>query len=115
MPGAGLPGITALDVSLLALGILTWGTLKQRAWAWWGGPAYWGWLVAATVASLAATEYLDLLGLLDLPARELEFLDGVPLQGAHLAAFLGLIFALPIGWLIACKKYFGRDPDCRSV
>ena len=50
---SGLPGIRALDLSILALGFLTWGTFKRRAWAWWGGLAYWGWLALSTIVTFA--------------------------------------------------------------
>jgi hypothetical protein len=105
----GLPGIAALDLSLLVLAALTWGTFKQHAWAWWGGLVYWGWLTVSTVVSFAVTSYPDLLGILNLPAREIDFLDGVPLQGVHLAVFFGLVFALPLAWLVACRRHFGRQ------
>jgi hypothetical protein len=103
-----LPGIAALDLSILLLGALTWGTFKRYAWAWWAGLAYWGWLAASTIVTFARTSYPELLALLALPPREIDFLDGVPLQGIHLAAFFGLVFLLPLSWLLVCKKYFGH-------
>jgi hypothetical protein len=105
----GLPGIVALDLSILLLGVLTWGAFKQHTWAWWGGLVYWAWLATSTVVTFARTGYLELLDLLALPPYEIEFLDGVPLQGIHLALFLGLVFALPLGWLFACRRHFGRE------
>ena len=104
----GLPGIAALDVSIWALAALTWGAFKRQRWAWWGGLVYWGGLTLSTVVTLASTGYLELLEILALPPREIAFLDGVPLQGVHLALFFGLVFALPLGWLIACKKHWKR-------
>jgi hypothetical protein len=102
----GMPGIVALDLSLLLLAALTWGTFKRYAWAWWGGLAYWAWLTASTVVTFCATSYPRLLALLALPPTEVDILDGVPLQGSYLAAFFGLVFALPLGWLVASKKHF---------
>jgi hypothetical protein len=102
----GLPGIVALDLSIWSLGLLTWGTFKQRTWALWGGLAYWAWLIASAVVTFAVTGYQELLIILALPPQEIAFLDGVPLQGVHLAAFFGLVFAVPLGWLIACKRHF---------
>jgi hypothetical protein len=101
----GLPGIVALDLTLFLLGLLAWGTFKQRVWAWWGGLVYWGWLTVSTAVTFAATSYAALLGLLNLPAREIDFLDGVPLQAVHLAVFFGLIFALPLAWLVVCRRH----------
>jgi hypothetical protein len=104
----GLPGIVALDLSILLLGLLTWGTFKRYAWAWWGGLIYWGWLTVSTIVTFALTRYQELLILLALPPREIEFLDGVPLQGVHLAVFFGLVFALPLTWLVVSRKHLGQ-------
>jgi len=104
----GLPGIVALDLSILLLGLLTFGTFKRSTWAWWGGLAYWGWLATSTIATFALTSYQELLTILALPPREIDMLDGVPLQGFHLALFFGLVFVLPLVWLVACKAHFGQ-------
>jgi hypothetical protein len=104
---SGLPGIAALDLSILALGFLTWGTFEQRAWAWWGGLAYWGLLAVSTAISFAVSSYPELLAILDFPPRELEFLDGVPLQGIHLTAFFALPMLILLGYLVASRRHFG--------
>jgi hypothetical protein len=101
----GLPGIVALDLSIWMLALLAWGTLKQKAWAWWAGLLYWAWLIASTVVTFAMTGYYELLSILSLPPFEIDLLKGVPLGGVHLAAFFGLVFALPLGWLIACRAH----------
>jgi len=103
-----LPGIVALDLSILLLGLLTFGTFKRATWAWWGGLVYWGWLTTSTSVTFAVTSYQKLLAILALPPREIDMLDGVPVQGPHLALFFGLIFALPLVWLLATKVHFGQ-------
>lgn len=105
---SGLPGIAALDLTILTLGGLTWGSFKRQVWAWWGGLLYWGALSTSTIITSVMTDYKELLALLALPSREIDMLDGVPLQGIHLAAFFGLVFLLPLGWLVACRKYFAQ-------
>jgi hypothetical protein len=103
----GLPGIVALDVAILLLVALTWGTFGQRTWAWWGSLAYWGAMALSVIVTFAATGYLELLALARFPATELEFLDGIPLQGYHLALFFGLPLLVTVGAIAASRRHFG--------
>jgi hypothetical protein len=103
----GLPGIAALDLAILLLVSLTWGTLQQQTWAWWGSLAYWGAMALSVVITFASTGYPELLAIADFPARELEFLDAIPLQGYHLAAFFGLPLLATAGMIAASRRHFG--------
>jgi hypothetical protein len=102
----GLPGITALDIVILVLVLLTWGTFQQKAWAWWGSLIYWGAMTLSVMVSFASTSYLDLLAIANFPERELEFLDGIPLQGYHLALFFGLPLLATIGTIVSARQRF---------
>ena len=108
----GLPGIAALDLAILLLVLLTWGTFRQRAWAWWGSLVYWSAMALSVTITFAATRYLELLAIARFPARELEFLDGVPLQGWHLAVFFGVPLLATLALLVISRRHFGRpDPE----
>jgi hypothetical protein len=103
----GLSGIVALDLSILLLAGLTWGTFQQRVWAWWGSLFYWGAMAVSAMLTFARTPYLELLAIAGFPPQEITFLDGIPLQGVHLALFFGLPLLLTVGTIIAAKRHFG--------
>jgi hypothetical protein len=101
----GLTGVIGLDLSIALLIVLIWGTLRQARWARWVGLVA---VVAGAVSwtvSLAASSWSELLTVLALPPYEVEFLDGVPLQGWRLA----LIVAMPVGLLLVQIVRAGRE------
>lgn len=105
----GMAGILALALSVLSLVFLVWGVLRQQAWAWWGAVLFVGLLAASSLLTLAKTSFAQLLALLRFPPTEMEFLDGLPFQGWHLAAFLGLPLLLMLGLLLLSKRHFGQQ------
>jgi len=102
----GFPGTVALDFSILSLIGLAWGTLRRRLWAWWGGVILWGLFTFSTIFTFWRTDYAALLAGLAFPPRELEFLDGIPLQGWHLALLVGAPLLLTWGFLCWAKRHF---------
>jgi len=105
-----LPGIALLDGSILLLILLAWGTSQRHVWAWWGALIIFGLLTSSTILTCVGTDYLELLAALRFPATEVEFLDGVPLQGFHLALFFGLPLTVTFGVVAASRRHFGRNP-----
>jgi hypothetical protein len=61
--------------------------------------------------TFARTPYLELLAIAEFPPREIEFLDGIPLRGIHLALFFGLPLLATVGTIIASKRHFGVPPS----
>jgi hypothetical protein len=104
-----MEGIMALDLSILCLACLAWGVFRQKTWAWWGSLLFVGLLTCSSILTLVSTSYAQLLALLRFPPTELEFLDGVPLQGWHLAAFVGLPLLLTVGATLISKRHFDQE------
>ncbi len=102
----GFQGIALITVSMAALFLLTWGTLRRRIWAWWGGVVLWGLFTFSTIFTFLRTDYTTLLAGLSFPPRELDILDGIPLQGWHLALLIGLPLAVTWGIILASKRDF---------
>lgn len=102
----GREGIELLDVSIAALFCITWGTLRQRLWAWWGSVILFGLFAFSTVFTLAASGYARILAGLAFPPREMEMLGGLPVQGYHFAVMAGI--PLLITWVVAVlsKRHF---------
>ena len=102
----GLPGMFLADVAILSLGALTWGILRLKAWAWWGSVVYFGLLIVSLVWSLSTSTLGEVLEGLNFPPTEMEALQGMPLHGAHLAAFLGLPLIVTLGVILFSKRYY---------
>jgi hypothetical protein len=103
---SGLQGIVVLTNLIMVLLCLAWGILNRWAWAWWGSLVYFGLLTASSVLTLVRSSYLGLLVKMNFPPAEVEFLDGVPLQGWHLAAFVGLPLVLTVVAILVSKRSF---------
>ena len=100
----GMPGIVALDITILGMAFLAWGILSLRPWAWWGALLALGALTISTLVTLVASSYADLLALMNFPPAEMEILDGLPFQGYHLALFVGLPLIITLVVLIFSKR-----------
>jgi hypothetical protein len=92
----GLAGITALDILILCMIVLIWGTLRIGRWAWWGALLYFSLITISWMLTLATTTWMDFLTLLNFPAYEITFLQGIPIHGAHLAVLSGIPLALTL-------------------
>jgi hypothetical protein len=101
-----LAGISLLTASILGLGLLVWGTLRRRLWAWWAALAYFVLLTVSAILSFVTTTYAHLLAALRFPPFEVDILQGVPLQGWHLALFFGLPLTLTLAAIIRARPCF---------
>jgi hypothetical protein len=99
----GLEGIVLLDVSIIILVVILWGTLKAERWAWWCALAYFCLMLVSYVTTLLSSGWTDILSALSLPAFEVGILQNVPLQAYHLAITVGIPFLLTIGLVLWAK------------
>lgn len=77
----GLDGIYLLDLSIMCLAGLIWGTLQRRLWAWWGGVIFLGLFTVSTVVTFLKTSYTHMLSILSFPPVEMSMLKALPLEG----------------------------------
>jgi hypothetical protein len=103
---SGLQGIWMSSVSIACLVCLTWGMFGQKRWAWWGSLVYFALMTLSTVVTLSTSRYLELLSKMNLPPKEVDMLDGLPLHGIHIAGFIGVPLVLTLGVLIWSKRHF---------
>lgn len=101
-----LQGIILLDLLIMCLALLVWGTLKMKVWAWWGSLIYFGLATASSIFTLLNSSLLDILLAMNFPPFEMEILQGTPLQGYHFAAFVGIPLLLTWGAIIRSKHHF---------
>jgi len=105
----GLQGIVLLDVSIMALVCLIWGTLRQKIWAWWGSLVYWGLMTFSSILTFSTSSYLGILSRMRFPPTEMEALDGLPFQGFHFAAFFGIPLLITLAVIVCSKRHFRAD------
>jgi hypothetical protein len=101
-----LPGILMLDVSIMLLVCLIWGTWRRSAWAWWGGLVYFGLLTSSSILTFAKSDYLDILSMMKFAPLEMKALQGLPFQGFYFAVFFGVPLLITLGLIIASKRHF---------
>lgn len=104
----GLKGIIMLDISIVFLVCLIWGTIKLRLWAWWGSVIFFGLFTLSTVLTFFKTSYLNMLSILAFPSREMEFLRVIPIEGYYLAGLAGTPLLLTCIMAILSKRYYKR-------
>lgn len=101
-----VPGIVVLDASIWFLSLCTWGMLRLRRWAWWGSLIFFGAFSISAIWTLAVSRYLDILSGLRFAPLEVDVLDGMPLQGYHLAALAGAPLLLTVVAVLRARRCF---------
>lgn len=80
--------------------------MRQWIWAWWGSVVYFGLLTSSSLVTLLSSSYTEMLAEANFPATEMEILQGLPLQGTYLAAFVGIPLLITIGVILLSKRSF---------
>jgi hypothetical protein len=101
-----LPGILMLDVSIMLLVCLIWGTWRRNSWAWWSSLVYFGLLTSSSILTFAKSDYLDILSMMKFAPLEMKALQGLPFQGFYFAVFFGVPLLITLGLIIASKRHF---------
>ena len=106
---SGLQGIELLTASIAVLICLTWATFSRRRWAWWGSLIYAVLMTASLLMTLVRSSWAEILRVLQFPPKEVEFLDGLPIQGYHLAILVGVPLIITLGVIVCARPYFRPD------
>jgi hypothetical protein len=101
-----LEGFFLIDVSITCLVLLLWGTARQKTWAWWGSVAYFSLLTSSLILTFPRSSLSDILSGMRFAPIEMEALQGVPLEGSHLAVFFGLPLVVTLGLVLFSKRHF---------
>jgi hypothetical protein len=102
----GFQGIVALDVAIMCLLCLAWGTLGMRHWAWWGSAACFGLLASSSMVTFSTSSLADILSVMVFAPTEMEALQGIPIQGFHLAVFFGCPLLATLGLVVFSRRCF---------
>jgi hypothetical protein len=109
LPGvlvSGLPGFVLVDLSILWLACLIWGVARLRAWAWWGALVYFGFITLSSIAALLSFSLPDVLARTSFAPKEMEALQGIPLQLSHLTPLAAAPLAATLGLLVYSRRRF---------
>ena len=101
-----LQGVLLIDILIVCLAGLIWGTLRLRTWAWWGSLAYFGLMTLSSILTLSRSSLLDILSAMNLPKMETEILQRMPLHGLHFAPLIGIPLLATLGLIVYSKRYF---------
>jgi len=104
-----LQGIMLLDLMIMCLALLVWGTLKLKAWVWWGSLIYFGLVTASSIFTLARSSYADILALMKFAPIEMDALQGVPASGFHFAVLIGIPLLATCGVIVVSKRHWRRE------
>ena len=118
LPGGwatGLPGYVRVDAAILGLLVIGWGTVRRRSWAWWASLTYFAVMLVLWVTIQVSTSWQELLEVLAFPLYELAFLAGIPLQGWHLAVFVGAPLAGTLVAILRAYESWGNHTDAEST
>jgi hypothetical protein len=102
-----LAGYGLITFSVIWLGILIWGTIWRKVWAWWGALVTFGLLIISSIVSFSLYSWADLLSLMKFAETELDALSGMPLQGIHFIPIVGIPLLLTLVVILYSRRYFG--------
>jgi hypothetical protein len=110
----GRPSAYVIALCILITGILMFGIVRLKLWAWWGALGYTAALAISSLLTFSRYTFIEILDRMNLPAFELAFLDRLtPLQDFHLVVLTSVPLLAAIGLLVYSKRYFGRDDELR--
>jgi hypothetical protein len=95
---------------IVILGLLIYGTVRLRMWAWWGSLVFISLLTISSVMSFTRYSFYELINMLNFPAYEMGFLDKFKLfYDFHLVGLLATPLLVALGLIIYSKKFFTSD------
>ncbi len=103
----GRPSAYILSLCVLVLGILMYGVIRLKTWAWWGSLATISLLLVSSVMSFGRHGFYDIILMMSLPAYEMELLDGLVLLGGYnLVGLVAPPLMLALVLLVYSRRYF---------
>jgi hypothetical protein len=103
---SGISGMILLDLSILCLALLSWGLIRRKRWAWLGSVVYFALLTSSSTITLSIAQVSDIFAQLRFAPLEMELLRNVPLQGYHLAIFIGAPTLATWIIILFSRRYF---------
>lgn len=101
---------------ILILGILIYGTVRLKGWAWWGSLVFISLLTISSAMSFSLHSFFDIILMMNLPTDEMEFIDKMILiRDYHFVYLIALPLLVALGIIIYSKRYFVKDSNPDQV
>jgi MFS family permease len=106
----GRPAAYIIALCILILGILIYGTVQLKKWAWWSSLVYVSLLTVSSVMSFSGHRFYDIIVMMNLPAYEMELIDKmVVLHDYPLVGLFAAPLLITLGLVIYSRRYFGKN------
>ncbi len=106
----GRQSIDLIALCILILGVLIYGIVQLKKWAWWGALMYLALLSTSALLSFSRHSFSEILQMMDLPAYEIEFLGQLTLlSDFHLTLLAAAPLFAGLGLLIYSKRFFDKQ------
>lgn len=106
----GRPPVYIISLCILILGILIYGTVQLKTWAWWASLVYLSLLTISSIMTFTQVGFYDIMLLMKLPAFEMDFLDALTLlHDYYLVGLIAIPLLIALGLLTYSKRYFGTS------
>ena len=99
-------GFLIIDILILLLVVLIWGTLKRKMWTWWVSLFYFCFLTLSSLITLAFSNFSEIITILNFPELEAKALINIPINGFHLSLSFGIPLLITLVVIISSKRYF---------
>ncbi len=108
----GRQSVYIVSLCILIMGILIYGTVRLKTWAWWSSLAFISLLTISSVMSFARHSFYDIIIMMKLPAYEMELLDKLEfVHDYHLVGLVAIPLLITLGLVIYSKRYFEKSDN----
>lgn len=105
----GREAVYVIALCILLLGILMYGIIRIKKWAWWGSLVYLSLLVISATMSFSRYSFYEIIQMMELPAYEMEFINQMALlHNFHLVGLVAIPLIVALCLLIFSKRYFSQ-------
>ncbi len=112
----GRPSAYIISLCVLIAGILIYGLVRLRLWAWWGALGYTAALAISCLLTFTLHSFTDIIAVLNLPAFEMAFLGRLtPLQDFSLVLLITVPLLVALGLLVFSRRFFGKGSEVRQI
>jgi hypothetical protein len=104
----GRPSVYIIAFCILILGILVYGTVRLRKWAWWGSLLYLSLLTISSIMTFSRFTFYEIILMMNLPPYEMEFLNKmIVIHDYRLVSLIIPPLLIALSLTFYSKRYFG--------